>query len=265
MANFDLVSYKLDGEEIVLTKDVVKKYLCKDKDISDDEFYLFASLCKARGINPFLKEAYIVKYGQNAQIFPGKDFFMKRAAMNPKFDGIEDGVIAISPKGEVTYLDGTFVPDGFSLAGGWAKVYVKGISKPKCVTLSLKEYAKKDKDGNALSNWKDMPAVMINKCAKVSALREAFPLDFNGLYIEEEFNGRDDPIVQQTPANDDAINVDAKVVNNEPADEMQIKKIQQLVGSNVELAQELRKTYGFTHLRDLTVSKASEIIKALKK
>lgn len=259
MSNFDVVSYKVDGEAITLTKDVVKNYICKGADISDDEFYLFASLCKARNINPFLREAYIVKYGNQANIFAGKDFFVKRAASNPAFDGIEDGVIAVDPKGDIKYLDGTFVPDGYKLAGGWAKVYLKNMSKPKFVTLSLKEYQKTDKNGEPFANWASMPAVMINKCAKVAALREAFPLEFNGLYTEEEFNGREEESISK------AKTVKPVEVIEEAATEEQVQKIKELVGPNKELAEKLRKHYNFEHLKELNISQASEIISALTK
>jgi len=265
MSSFEVVNYKCDGTEITLTKDVVKRYLCKNEDISDEEFVLFAQLCKARNLNPFLREAYIVKYGNQANIFAGKDFFTKRAAMNPNFDGIEDGVIAVSPNGDVQYLDGTYVPDGYTLQGGWARVYIKNIKIPKLVTISLKEYQKTDRNGNVNSTWKSMPAVMINKCAKVQALREAFPLEFNGLYTEEEFNGREGEASDDRSRVVDGTVKSESPVNNEPADPMQLNTIKELVGANAELAQKLRDHYHFTKLKELTVSQASEIISALKK
>ena len=258
--NFNLVSYKVDGQEIQLTKEVVKNYLCPNSNITDQEFYLFASLCKARNINPFIREAYIVKFGDSANIFAGKDFFVRRAAANPDYDGIEDGVIAMTQDGDIKYLDGCFVPDSMTLVGGWAKVYLKSVSKPKYVTLNIKEYAKVKKDGTYQSNWATMPAVMINKCAKVAALREAFPLDFNGIYTEEEFNGNYVAHDQNTGEV-----IDVVEVIDEPADENQINKIKQLVGRNFDLADKLRKHYHFQELNELNVTQASEIIKALSK
>lgn len=266
---FDVVSYKTaTGMPITLDKEVVKNYLCDGKAISDQEFYMFASMCKELKANPFLREAYIVKYGEKANIFAGLSFFNKRAADNPDFDGIDDGVIAIAPNGEIKYLDGTFVPEGYKLAGGWARVYRKSLSHPKMVTLNLKEYCKVTKEGKPMSNWATMPAVMINKCAKVAALREAFPKDFSGVYTEEEFNGN-------YVANVDAATgevVEAKVqakepveVVNDPADPSQIEKIKQLIGTDARLYGKVKNHYGFGQLEDLTVSQASEIIKSLKK
>lgn len=260
MSAYDVVTYKVDNTDITLTKDVVKQYLCPNQDITDQDFYLFASLCKARGINPFLKEAYLVKYGGNTNIFAGKDFFVKRAAANPAFDGIEDGIIAATESGEIKNLDGTFCPDNMKIVGGWAKVYLKGVSRPKYVTVSMTEYAKKDNNGNLLSTWKSMPGVMINKCAKVAALREAFPLEFNGVYIEEEFNGNYDKTTGELLEK-----TEDKAVDVTPATEQQLAKIKELVGKNAVLANKLRDYYHFEHLSDLNITEASEIIKGLTK
>ncbi len=258
-----VVSYKTEsGQVISLDKETVKNYLCGGKNVTDQEFMLFASMAKEYRANPFLKEVYIVKYGDTANIFAGLSFFNKRADANPDFDGIEDGVIALAPNGDVKYLDGTFVPSGYKLAGGWAKVYRKSKKYPKYVTLNLKEYAKTDKDGNMISNWKVMPAVMINKCAKVAALREAFPKDFAGIYTEEEFNGN-------YPANEATGEVRALPKTqsdtvDEPADPMQIEKIEQLVNHDASMYAKVINHYNVERLEDLTVSQASEIIRSLK-
>ena len=263
MSTFDLISYKAEsGTEVSLSKEIVKKYLCDDKQITDEEFFLFASMCRELKLNPFTREAYIVKYGNKANIFAGKDFFIKRAATNPDFDGIEDGVIGIAPNGDIKYLDGTFVPSGYQLAGGWAKVYRKSQKYPKFVTLNLREYAKTDKDDKTkfISNWATMPAVMINKCAKVAALREAFPKDFSGLYTEEEFNGNYEK--QQVIDNDNVIDASTAVVK-EPADELQVKKIAEMLKDNHDMEGKILAYYGVGSLKDLTVSQASEAIKSL--
>ena len=42
--------------------------------------------------------------------------------------------------------------------------------------VSLEEYSKSQ------ATWKQMPCVMVRKCAMVTALREAFPEDLQGLY-----------------------------------------------------------------------------------
>ena len=72
------------------------------------------------------------------------------------------------------------------LVGGWAEIYVDGFEKPVRVAVSFEEYAGRKKDGSLNSQWASKPATMIRKVAKVQALREAFPEDFEGMYTAEE-------------------------------------------------------------------------------
>lgn len=46
------------------------------------------------------------------------------------------------------------------------------------------------KDGKPVSQWRQQPEHMIEKCCEAFACRRAFPQDFSGLYIEEEMIGR---------------------------------------------------------------------------
>jgi len=185
----EIVRYKTDSGEIVLTPEVVKKYLVSDKSdkVTDQEIMMFLNICKYQRLNPFIREAYLVKYQDNqpASIITGKDTFMKRAARNPNFDGLEAGVI-VRKGNETTFRKGTLVLDDEELVGGWAKVYRKDLKVPFEVTVSLREYMKRFPDGRPKANWSSMPATMIRKVAVVQCLREAFPEDFSQLYAAEE-------------------------------------------------------------------------------
>ena len=64
---------------------------------------MFINLCKYAGLNPWLKEAYCIKYGNEpATMVVGKEAFMKRAEKTPGFDGMEAGIIVMSGN-EVVY------------------------------------------------------------------------------------------------------------------------------------------------------------------
>ena len=56
------VKYEANGQEITLTKDDVKKYLVSGdaSKVTDKELKMFLELCKAQGLNPFLREAYLI-------------------------------------------------------------------------------------------------------------------------------------------------------------------------------------------------------------
>ena len=117
----------------------------------------------------------------------GKDDIIKRAVLNPAYDGIESGIIAYNEAtGEEIERQGTYIPNGYKLTGGWARVWVKDRKYPSYVSVNLSEVAQTKKDGNLNSNWSSKPATMVEKVAKVRALREAFVEDLGGMYEAEE-------------------------------------------------------------------------------
>lgn len=187
MSNEIMVSYKVDDEEIKLTQNIVSEYLANGAQITMPEFKMFTSLCKARGLNPFLKEAYIIKYGNSpAQIVVGKDAILKRAILNPDFAGRKQGIIIINSEGKAVEKNGTFITRDETLAGGWAKVYRKSWDHPVYVTVSFLEVAQKKGDGSLNKQWATKGATMVEKVALVRALREAFVENTGGMYDADE-------------------------------------------------------------------------------
>lgn len=190
-ANKELaVVYEVDGEQIKLTPKIVQEYIVgTDAPITMPEFKMFTALCKARKLNPFLREAYCIKYGkQPAQIVVGKDAVLKRAILNPNFDGIESGVIVQEVEtGEIIERKGTFyIKAEEKLVGGWARVYRKNWTHPTYCSVSFDEVAQTKSDGSLNSNWSGKGATMVEKVAKVRALRETFIEDLGGMYEAEE-------------------------------------------------------------------------------
>lgn len=180
----NIVKYQTDKGEIELSKETIKNYLISGdaSKVTDQELEMALRLCQYQGLNPFLREVYIVKYGTSpANIIVGKDVFVKRAKNNPKFKGFEAGVIVLTPKGGIEYRNGSLFAVGKEeLIGGWAKVYIEGWEVPFEHTVSFAEY------NSGQSTWKKIPGTMIRKVALVQALREAFPDDFQGLYDSSE-------------------------------------------------------------------------------
>ena len=186
------VVYEIDGNEIKLTPSIVQQYIVgTDAPITMPEFKFFTELCKARKLNPFLKEAYCIKFGNNpAQIVVGKDAVLKRAILNPDYNGMESGVIVqVIETGEIIERKGTFyIKSEERLVGGWARVYRKNWEHPTYCSVSFDEVAQKKGDGNLNSNWSGKGATMVEKVAKVRALRETFIEDLGGMYEAEEMD-----------------------------------------------------------------------------
>ena len=189
-----LTEFDVNGEKVKLSIPMIKKYLVSGGgNVSDEEAMMFLSLCKYQRLNPFVKDAYCIKYGtQAATMVIGKDVYTKRAEKNPLYNGMEHGVIVLTKDGETIERKGSFHVKGKEeIIGGWAKVYIKGREVPQYDSVAFDEYAGYAKNGELNSNWSKRPGTMIEKVAIMHALRNAFPNDFQGLYVEEEMGNGD--------------------------------------------------------------------------
>jgi len=172
--------YTVGEEEVRLTANIVKSFIAKgNKSVTDREVVVFMNLCKYRKLNPFLNEAYLVKFGDEAQIVAGKEALMRKAEESPRYKGHRAGIIVARGK-EILELEGCFKLQSDVLVGGWAEVFVEGKTYPVVAKVALSEYNK------GQSTWKAMPSTMIRKVALVQALREAFPTELGALYSKEE-------------------------------------------------------------------------------
>lgn len=188
-----LVEFTANGEKIKLSPAIVRSYLVNGNgQITDQEVVYFINLCKSQGLNPFIKDCYLIKYGNStpAQMVVSKDVFLKRAERNSEFDGLEAGIIVVNNEsGELTYRKGAFyLKEQEEVVGGWADVYKKNISHPTHIEVAFDEYEGRKNDGTLNSQWSSKAATMIRKVAITQALRETFPNDFQQMYSEEEMN-----------------------------------------------------------------------------
>ena len=166
------------GADVELSIVEIKRTFCPKA--TDQEAANFLHLCRYMGLNPFVKDAYLIKYGDGAAtMVVGKDAFMKRADAHPQFAGITSGVIVLSGD-KIDNRTGTLVLKGDEIVGGWARVARNDRKVDVDVTVTFSEF------NNNRGLWKTMPSVMIEKCAIVTALRRAFPATFSGMYDSAE-------------------------------------------------------------------------------
>jgi len=179
----EVATFTANGENIELTMNDVANYLVDgNSKITRQEAKMFMELCKYQHLNPFLKEAYIIKFGNKpAQLITSKEAFMKRAENNEQYAGLKAGIIVLR-NDEIVYSNGAFALQTDKVVGGWADVYRKDRQEPHHVEISMQEFSK------GQSTWKSMPATMIRKTAIVNALREAFPEALGGMYTEDDKN-----------------------------------------------------------------------------
>lgn len=223
------VTYEANGMEVKLTPTLVRDYMVSgDKSkVTYQEVAMFMNLCKFSGLNPWLKEAYCIKYGNEpATLVVGKEAFQKRAESQPAYDGFEAGIIVQDDEtGDIIYRKGTLRIPGEEIIGGYAEVWRKDKSHSTRTEVSFEEYVGRKKDGTLNSQWSKRPATMIRKVALVQALREAFPTSFGGMYTAEEQGKAEDftmPVEPQTVQQIEPADVEAEVEPNTSDDFKQV-------------------------------------------
>jgi len=212
------VTIRTEAGEVTITVNQVKKFLARgNKDITVNEAVEFIQMCKFNGLNPWVGDAFLVKFGDECQMVISKYAWMKRAdKAGDRYEGFKAGVILLprnwenkfKETGELPkpiYQEGsiTFSQD---LVGGWAEVYVRGKKFPVRAEVDFNEYVGRKKSGEISRMWDMKPATMIRKCALVAAQREAFPDLFGGLYTQEEIPEASD--VEATSLEGEVLDID---------------------------------------------------------
>lgn len=203
----ELVKYEdVRGVSISLTPAIVRQRLCPNA--SDQELFMFLRLCEGQRLNPWLREAYLVKYGNApATLIVGWQVFLTRAEANPYFDGYHAEV-----------YDAAGVPfrglDGQAINHATAKIYRKDRKYPTVVTVLFSEYCVRNAQGHPQASWAKIPATMIRKVALEQGLRETFTKEFAGMYGPEEM--RITSHLPEEPVIIDAEPVSPRVTEPEP-------------------------------------------------
>ncbi len=186
-----VIKYKAnDGSDIKLTFDTIRRYLVSGHPeyVSDQELMYFGGICKARGLNPFAKDAYLIKYTQNdpAAIITSIDYFRARAKSQTDCQGWKAGIIVKTASGDIRRSNGLIL-EGETLVGGWFSAQPRGWHEPFELEVNLKPYIKMTKDGYPTKFWsEENQPTMIRKVAESQGLREVWPAEFAKLYVPEE-------------------------------------------------------------------------------
>ena len=175
-------------DEIKLSINIVKRLVAvktkSGQTCTDDDAMKFIMMCKARALNPFEGDAFLIGYDSNQgakfSLITAHQAFLKRAELNQEYDGMESGVIVELEEGKLKDLEGDFHKPDQKVVGGWAVVYFKHRKFPMRKRVRLSRFQK------SFGIWQDDPAGMIVKCAEADALRSSFPTMLGGLYLREE-------------------------------------------------------------------------------
>jgi len=188
--------------EITVSFSDVKKYLCPKA--TEPEIVMFLKTCQAFGLNPWVHEAYLIKYkaDEPAAIIISTEAYQKGAETCKEFDGYEAGIILRDGADKLEFREGAFAANGEAnnLAGGWARVFRKDRQKPFYVAVNIKECQKYTREGNPNRFWREMPGTMVRKVALSRALREAFPTRLGGIVTNVEVETDGFPTGELPPA-----------------------------------------------------------------
>lgn len=197
-------------------------------DLDDNEFELFAAICRRTGLDPFARQIYAVKRYDGRQ---------KREVMQIQ-TGI-DGLRLIAERSQV-YAGQTPAewcgPDGVwrdvwlapeAPAAARVGVLRHDFKEPVYGVAKFSSYCATTREGKPMALWASMPEVMIAKCAEALAIRKAFPNDVSGVYTREEMAQQDNGAgpVLATPAHMERINELLPAVPDEAMPELRQWKI----------------------------------------
>ncbi len=195
-----LVTYESkDGQTITLSPDIVRKYLVhgRREAVSDMEIFYFMGICKARGLNKFKKDCYLIKYAEEpAAIVTSIDFFRARARNRPDCRGWRKGILVQTKDGKIKESSGLLL-EGEQLVGGFFEATPAGWTVPFRLEVNLRTYMKKTKEGKPTRFWSENPEGMIAKVAESQGLRTLWPDEFQGMFVEEELAAP--PAIDITP------------------------------------------------------------------
>lgn len=192
----NIVEYRArDGQDIRLTPEIIKKFLVSGHPeyVTMQEMYYYMGVCKSRGMNPFIKDCYLIKYTEKdpAAIITSIDYYRKRARAKEDCAGWTAGVIVKTTDGKIKHSHG-LVLEGEKVLGGWFEATPKGWATPFRKEVNLKGYIKKTSEGKITRFWSEenQPS-QIAKVAEAQGLRAIWGDEFQGLYVDAEIQSQD--------------------------------------------------------------------------
>lgn len=152
---------------------------------SNADLAVFFHQCTRTGLDPFLRQIYLIERQGKQTIQTGIDGFRlvarRAAAASRESYGVAD-TLWCGPSGE--WVDVWLGPGLPSAAK--ATVYRNG--EPFTAVALFEEYAGRKANGDLNSMWRTKPAHMTGKCAEALAHRKAFPQDLSGIYTDDEMS-----------------------------------------------------------------------------
>lgn len=150
--------------------------------VTPGDLHIFLATCQQTGLNPFLKEIYLIRRGDKSTIQVGIDGLLTIADRITAKTGEAYGISPIYWCGGDGVWRDVWLPATPPAA---AKVIVKRRQETFTAVALFREFAPVY-NGKLSGLWAKMPAHMIGKVAMAHALRRAFPAAMSGVYTDDE-------------------------------------------------------------------------------
>lgn len=140
--------------------------------LNEKEKTQFIEISKAFNLNPFKREIYCTKYGDNFSIIVGYESYIKRAERTGQLNGWSATTEGSTQSGNLRAI---------------ITIHRKDFIHPFIHEVYYSEYVQKTRDGNITKFWKDKPITMIKKVGISQAFRMCFSSEIGGMpYTAEE-------------------------------------------------------------------------------
>lgn len=215
--------------------------------LDDNQRMQFCAVAQAFNLNPFKREIYATTYRDkntgktNMSIVVGYEVYLKRAEMNPNFDGFETEFRKDNERGICCTCT----------------VYRKDRQHPTKSTVYMNEYS----TGRSL--WQSKPMVMLEKVAICTAFRRSFPTDFGGIpYAPEELSQTTEERLQQQGLTE----VKAEKVEKSPEDKSAAfcNAMEELKAKDEKTFSTYFKFLGYDKFMDVPAEERQSVFKAIR-
>lgn len=176
--------------------DIIKNSVAKGT--TDAELKYFLAVAASTGLNPFQKEIWCYKSGNDMLIFTGRDGFLSNAQRKSDFKGIRSAYVCATDKFKMNIVSGHIEheftqADRGAIVGAYAIVKRDGMDS----FISWADFKEFNKGYNA---WKTNPGSMIKKVAEAHALKQAYSL--SGIDSEHDYDFQRNTFASQTEDTD---------------------------------------------------------------
>lgn len=171
-----------------------------------EEFEFFIAWCRRTGLDPFVKQAYLIKRWdaqsntERHEPMAAEQGMAARADAEPDYRGMRSGVVYAGDKfsvdEEAQKVIHTWSPEerakaGMKILGAWAHGKREG-REVEITYVTLESRIARKKDGSVTKFWATDPAGQLRKCARADQYRRLYPNLFASVYLTAELENLDE-------------------------------------------------------------------------